>query len=527
VLGASALLFVSLVGAAFMANDAEVAGSSSPTLDASWADQGGVPANGSTSGTIRVGGDVPEGTDLVVTLGNATFGALPDPCEISVAKVRRSWITPDGRTLHCALKEADAPREVAFTAVADAGQTGGQTGGALTASAAIGDTALALPERTVTAGVLPEQRRMRLLSSPDFTNADIGDLTRGDADYDPATQVNGINDDYRTALDTVLDDWASKSPDEVTVAGDLVDGHWGEDVQGLKIFGPTKTLAQRQTAIHRAASVYYAQWKQRLAAHGLDTVHPAMGDHEYGDNDWPRGKLRLADTYRDAWASYFTKRPDGTPVYPDRPVGSINEYAAYAWRPRPDVQMVSLSEFTNGSGRMQLRIDDKQFAWLVGVLKKAKADGVPWIFVQGHIPILEPVRSGASSNLGYETAPGQRLWKQFAKYGVDLYLCGEVHDVTAIQKDGVLQVSHGGIFQYGRTNYLLADVYDSHLDLKIFDYTFEGVAEEKDRLWETRDGVPAHIHYDPDPDIIGTAQLWSDGRITRLSGALAPYTPDL
>jgi len=526
--GVSALMFISLLGTAFMVNDDNSAGAGSapPTLKVKWADDGGsVSANGPARGTIRVGGDVPGGSDLVVTLGNATFAALPDPCGISTAKVRQSWITSDGRTLHCALAESDAssPRDVEFTAVAD----GDETGKSLSASAEIGETSLALPERPVTVGVLPETRRMRLLSSPDFTNADIGDLTQGDADFDPATEVNGINDDYRTALDTVLDDWKSKNPDQVTVAGDLVDGHWGEDTEGLKIFGPTSTTAQRRTAIRRAASVYYAQWKQRLVDHGLDTVHPAMGDHELGDNNWPRRKLKLASTFRSVWADYFTRNAQGQPLYADRPVGSVNEYAAYAWRPRPDVQMVTLSEFTPTPHGMELRIDDRQFAWLVGVLAKAKADGLPWIFVQGHIPVLEPVRSGASSNLGYKTAAGQKLWKQFVKYGVDLYLCGEVHDVTAIQKDGVLQVSHGGIFQFGRLNYLLADVYDSHLDLRIFDYNFEAPEDQADRLWETRTGIPAHIKYDPDPDIIGTAQLWSDGRLTRLSGAMAPYTPHL
>jgi len=524
--GASALLFVSLLGTAFMVNDREAAGPAAdrPSLRVAWADDAGsVSANGTARGTIRVGGNIPDYTDLVVTLGNATFAELPDLCQVSIAKIRLSWLTSDARTLHCSLTAADAgsPRNVRFIAVAD----GDRTGETISASVAIGDTSLALPERPVTVGVLPEERRMRLLSSPDFTNADIGDLTQGDADFDPATQVNGINDDYRTALDTVLDDWASKNPDVITVAGDLVDGHWGEDADGLEVFGPTSTTAERREAIHRAGSVYYAQWLQRFRDHGLENVHPAMGDHEFGDNNWPRGKLKLASTYRAVWSDYFTRSADGEPLYADRPVGSVNEFAAYAWRPRPDVQMVTLSEFTPEPGRMSLRVDNPQLEWLVGVLAKAKADGVPWIFVQGHIPILEPVREGASSNLRYDRAAGKALWKTFAKYGVDLYLCGEVHDVTAIQKNGVLQLSHGGIFQYGRLNYLLADVYDSHLDLKIYDYDFEGGDVNDERLWETRTGIPAHVRYEPDPDIIGTAQLWSDGRLTRLSGAMAPYTP--
>ncbi len=172
---------------------------------------------------------------------------------------------------------------------------------------------------------------------------------------------------------------------------------------------------------------------------------------------------------------------------------------------------------------MQLEIDQKQQAWLVQVLKKARADGVRWTLVQGHLPILGPVRQGASSGLQYHGGRQSQLWQTFKKYGVDVYLCGEVHDVTAIQRDGVLQLSHGGIFQVGRLNYLLADFYPNHLDLRIFDYAFERVGD--DTLWETATRMPAGITYEPDPGIIGTAQLWRNGRLTRLSGALAPYLP--
>ena len=95
--------------------------------------------------------------------------------------------------------------------------------------------------------------------------------------------------------------------------------------------------------------------------------------------------------------------------------------------------------------------------------------------------------------------------------------------MTAIQRDGVLQLSHGGIFRIGRLNYLIADFYPNHLDLRIFDYAFERVGD--DVLWETSARMPAGIVYEPDPGIIGTAQLWRNGRLTRLSGALAPYLP--
>ena len=172
---------------------------------------------------------------------------------------------------------------------------------------------------------------------------------------------------------------------------------------------------------------------------------------------------------------------------------------------------------------MRRRIDRRQQTWLVQVLKKARADGVRWILVQGHLPILGPVREGASSGLMYQGGQHSQLWQTFKQYGVDVYLCGEVHDVTAIQRDGVLQLAHGGIFQYGRLNYLVADFYPNRLDLRIFDYDFEQVGD--DRLWEARTDIPADIVYAPRPGIIGTGQLWRNQQLTHRSGAMAPYLP--
>ena len=58
--------------------------------------------------------------------------------------------------------------------------------------------------------------------------------------------------------------------------------------------------------------------------------------------------------------------------------------------------------------------------------------------MQGHVPILEPVRSRGSSGLHYPGGARSRLWRLFERYGVDIYLCGEVHDTTATTQDGIL-----------------------------------------------------------------------------------------
>ena len=51
------------------------------------------------------------------------------------------------------------------------------------------------------------------------------------------------------------------------------------------------------------ARIYYSQWETAFARHGL-VVHPAVGDHEIGDNPWDTARRRsLVTTYRDAWAA--------------------------------------------------------------------------------------------------------------------------------------------------------------------------------------------------------------------------------
>lgn len=492
-----------------------------PTLSVAWVD-GDAPAttNRTTAVLVEVGGDVAPGTDLVLQLPEATIVALPSVCGTSTAVDRQSWITDDGHELHCALPTVVSSVPVSFrvAAVVDPDATADVAG-----TAYLTDLEVALPPREVVSGPAPATRAMRILSSPDFLNADVADLALGETTYLPGLQDNGTSPQVEASLDTILDDWASRQPDDVLVAGDLVNGHWGLDRESTGIFGPVSTAAEQKAAIHRAANTYYPQWLARFAAHGLDTVHPAMGDHEYGDNNWPAWKLAQAGTYRRAWERWFTRNANGSARYPDHPASGQHAFSAYAWRPNPLVQMVTLDEFHRAPDRMLIHVDQAQLAWLEGVLTRAKADGVPWVIVQGHVPIVEPVRSGASSELSYLRGTDSELWRLFRKYGVDVYLCGEVHDVTAISRDGILQVSHGGIFQFERTNYLLADVYPGRLNLKVFDYLSHG-SDGRD-LWETRTRYSSHLTYDTHPVVIGTAVLHANHSLSWVSGALAPYRP--
>ena len=99
-----------------------------------------------------------------------------------------------------------------------------------------------------------------------------------------------------------------EDPEFVTVAGDLVMGHWEYSSDGRLVFGPLGNDTERQAAIRRASDFYYDHWLGRFdparnphlaaALQSLQqplvpmTVHVLLGDHELGDNNWPAGGAR-------------------------------------------------------------------------------------------------------------------------------------------------------------------------------------------------------------------------------------------
>ncbi|QIG43999.1 metallophosphoesterase [Nocardioides anomalus] len=437
-----------------------------------------------------------------VRLTGGSVDVLPDACEPSSVVVRHSWLSDDGASLVCRV----ASRQAADVTVAVDPAAGP---GALTARVEADGAVLDPGALAVPAGRTDVPRTLRLLSSPDFLNADVGRL--------PAREVRGTNRSYERALDAVLSDWASKAPDAVLVAGDLVDGHWDRDDRHERVFGPVRTHAQQVRAVHRAAATFYPQYLRRFERHGLD-LYPAIGDHEYGDDPWPGAKRRLAPVFAREFARHFTRR------FADHPSGR-HAGTAYAWRPSPDVQVVSIDPFDITPGRSRLRLDDAQQRWLVRVLGRAQADGVRWTIVQGHVPVLQPVRARGSSDLHYAGGARSRLWRTFERYGVDLYLAGEVHDTTASAHGGVVQLAHGGAFQYGLTTYALLDVHEDRIDVTLEDYDVR-VGWHGPRLWETaRRGLPGSVRVHGAPYTIGTLSIGADGGLTRRSGLLTAYRP--
>lgn len=368
-----------------------------------------------------------------------------------------------------------------------------------------------------------EQPLYTFVSMPDWFNADIGDLRQLDT-WRPGVG-NSTNDKYRRSIRLMLDDIAAQNPDAVLVAGDLVEGHWGADVDGTRFFGPVNTLEQRRQQIRKAGRFYYGEWAERFALRDL-TVYPAIGDHELGDDPWTGAgcygagcdfKRHAFPIYKQTWVDVFGDVPGSV----SRPVDTKFESTAYAVHVTPDVLVVTVDVFTRQDGDVHVRLTQGQLDWLDDLLETTTASTV---IVQGHTPVLWPVRHRNSSQLYYEGAKESAFWQTLTDHGVDLYLAGEVHDVTALTDSGVVQISHGGLINRGGVNYVTGRVYADRIELELHRFTADVADPITQRLWATTSKRPnADVVYQPGTTITGTMTISGPQTVVRASGELQPW----
>ncbi|MDT0188462.1 metallophosphoesterase [Microbacterium sp. ARD31] len=354
----------------------------------------------------------------------------------------------------------------------------------------------------------------RFISTPDFLNQDVADLTadgrREYVDRRTGEVANSTNAEYDAALDHVIGEMASRDTDDVLVAGDLVEGRWGRDDARTGVFGPVRTQAQRLRAYRRAAGVYYPAWRERFADHGLRT-YTALGDHEIGDDPWRARrdawidfKRRHVPEFKRIYAAEMLSGADGRPRFSDRPRGQARD-TAYAVRLDDHVLLVTIDVFERRGGDVHMSVDPAQLRWLEQVLRQARRDDVPWVMVQGHVPMTGKVRTRNSSHLVYERGYRSDLWRAMVRGGVDVYLSGEVHDQTVRERDGVLQVSHGSLLYRGEASYVVGQATADQLVLE--NRQFRGTIGFEDRLWTTsRQGAPGHISYPGASIVTGTLE---------------------
>ena len=267
---------------------------------------------------------------------------------------------------------------------------------------------------------------------------------------------------WEPALDYILKSVKAENPEFLLVAGDLVMGRW-----------PT------EADIDKYAAIYYPAWTDRMQTHGLK-FYTAIGDHDVGDNPWPQGKAKLVPHFKARFREYMKMPLNG----PDHMKGT-----AFWWK-HQGVLFISVDVFEKADGGRQGQINahvtGKQLAWLEQVLE-ANRDA-EHIIVMGHTPILGPVRKWSSSGLMLAGDHQSPLWQTMKRYGVDVYLCGEVHAITCTQRDGIMQIAHGGLIGYNtRTNYLVGQVFNDRVELELKEIDLK---REGEKLWQVGKNRP-------------------------------------
>jgi len=334
----------------------------------------------------------------------------------------------------------------------------------------------------------PESAPWTFVSMPDFLNVDT--------DYPQPG--------WEQALDVVLRGVKSEDPDFLLVAGDLLMGHW---------FTPEE--------VEKYAARYYPAWIERLEHYELP-FYAAIGDHELGDNPWPDWKMALVPAYKQEFRRYLKMPENG----PEHMLGT-----AFWWRHK-GVLFVAIDVFEeakSNQGGITAQVTGKQLEWLDRVLKEHS--DAEHIVVMGHTPVLGPVRAWSSSRLMLKDGRESELWQTMNRYGVDLYLCGEVHAITCIERDGIMQIAHGGLIGYNtRTNYLVAKVTPERLELELKEID---MAVSGEKLWQPGNNRPLEKVTISDEVRqrgfvpVGRVMVEKDGGEKRFSGAVGYFDPKM
>jgi len=267
----------------------------------------------------------------------------------------------------------------------------------------------------------------------------------------------------------------------VMLPGDCCRGHW--DTQGfIQSFNPALTPAE---AILQAGALCYTGMVGAFNEVGYSKLLMAVGDHELGDNPWPPGTAvsECQPQFREAFANVFNVNPDGGQFLYDKPIGKAAsrplgtkyETTSFAYQHK-NVLFVTVDVFHQEDpdkkigvqGSVTGAVVGKHLEWLDHVLSEARKDStIKHIFVQSHLPVLQPVRRVNSSGMLMDDEMESDFWKTLRKHTVDIYFAGEVHSntVTKDPKSDLVQVVTRAKWL---NNFVTVDVTDDVIDITLY-----------------------------------------------------------
>jgi len=238
--------------------------------------------------------------------------------------------------------------------------------------------------------------------------------------------------------------------------GDCNSARWddrrGKDFQKRFRSVPKYANLSDKEIILEASRLCYTALNEMVYSSGYKEFFMTVGDHELGDDPWPINSVapQTLPVFREGFANYLTlEKPGGSSRFtepigdtPARPVGTIYEHTSNAVQYK-NVLFVTLDVFRyegedqvlGDKGVISGDISGRHLEWFNQVLSEAQnIPSIDHIIVQAHLPIIYPVRKYASSGMLMSGTRNNDLLKTMRKYGVDLYLAGEVHENT-VTKD--------------------------------------------------------------------------------------------
>ena len=190
-----------------------------------------------------------------------------------------------------------------------------------------------------------------------------------------------------------------------------------------------------------------------------------------GGNPWrDQAKLDNQGGFRESFSTELNKKKgylndkktliDGTPM---RPIGTDFNSTSFA-HIHKNALFITIDAFYNtgsryhdrgksagGEGMVTCTVTGEHLKWFEAVLIAARKDeSIKHIFVQSHVPIIQPVRKMSTSGQFFDGATESEFWKLMQIYNVDVYFAGEVHANTVTKDPGsnlIQVVSRGNRLQ--------------------------------------------------------------------------------
>ena len=262
-----------------------------------------------------------------------------------------------------------------------------------------------------------------------------------------ATKPGISSKTWQRALGTIKHIKEEFGGELVMLPGDSNSGQWDTEKFIDKI-NPSFTAEE---AILQAGRNCFGTVKNLFNEGGYDRILMAVGDHEIGGNSWIPGssKMENLDTYRQVFIEGFNTDPVSGDFLFSEPIGKVESHpvgtpfasTSYAYQHK-NVLFITVDAFQTvgngdssfidkqngrgGEGALTCTLDGDHLIWFQNVLEEAQnITSIDHIFVQAHVPIIQPVRKMACSGQFFDEADDSEFWRLMREYKVDIYFAGE------------------------------------------------------------------------------------------------------